>query len=222
MRVVFITGTDTNAGKTGVTGLLAAHLGSRQEYFRAFKPFCSGERSDARLLHALQEGRMLLEEINPFFFPEPLAPWTAARKAGQTISLRQTLDLFQAKSRGWLVIEGAGGLLTPLGESFSAADLITEMRAEVILAAPNRLGVLNHTLLSVEALKRRDVKMMRIALVDVNASDAACATNEADLRSLCPDVGIHRIPYFANYAPTAAFFRVAATEISAILANLLQ
>jgi dethiobiotin synthetase len=211
-RTIFITGTDTGVGKTVLTALLLAHV--RHTGFRtlAIKPFCSSERADAELLCALQDGDLTLDEINPFHFPEPLAPLVAARKCNQQISFKTALAqihsvvsrLFSGPFRvqtsklnarrrtppsrntrpARLLIEGAGGLLSPLGESnsqfkvqgsrfkvqsskyFTALDLINAIDCSVLIVAPNRLGVINHTLLAIQALHTRNIRKIRVVLID--------------------------------------------------------
>src|SRR2546429_4432134 len=88
---IFITGTDTGVGKTVLTGLLVTHLRNQGTDALAIKPFCSGSRADAKLLQAIQDRELTLEEINPFYFPEPVAPLVAARLHRRAITLRQVL-----------------------------------------------------------------------------------------------------------------------------------
>jgi dethiobiotin synthase len=167
-RLVFVTGTDTGVGKTLLTALLLAHLRRRRVPALAIKPFCSGSRADAQLLHAVQDGELTLDQINPFFFAKPLAPFAAARELGHFIPLDDVLEhvrsiarrLPQADSSNRkgkigapvLLIEGAGGLLVPLGPAHFVLDLIRELRCEVVVVSCNKLGTLNHTLLTVQAL----------------------------------------------------------------------
>jgi dethiobiotin synthetase len=91
-RVIFITGTDTGVGKTLLTALLLAHLRRSGVRAVAIKPFCSGDRDDPKLLHSLLDGQLSLDEINPFYFPEPLAPLVAARKHHRKITLQNTVS----------------------------------------------------------------------------------------------------------------------------------
>src|SRR5260221_14172519 len=90
-RTIFITGTDTGVGKTLLTALLLAHLRQNGVPALALKPFCSGGRADAELFHALQDGDLTLDEINPFYFREPIAPLVAARKHRRRIQLDDVL-----------------------------------------------------------------------------------------------------------------------------------
>jgi dethiobiotin synthetase len=132
-RTIFITGTDTGVGKTVLTGLLLAHLRDNGVSCLATKPFCSGGREDAELLYALQQGELTLDQINPFYFDEPLAPFVAARAHRRSVRLDAVLNHIRSITfpqlpaqgiRGKnskvedspiLLIEGVGGLLVPLG-----------------------------------------------------------------------------------------------------------
>src|SRR6266700_3692182 len=91
-RIIFITGTDTGVGKTVLTGLLLCHLRQNGCHALAMKPFCCGSRADVGLLHRLQDGELAPDEINPFYFPEPLAPFVAGRKQRRSIRLQTVLD----------------------------------------------------------------------------------------------------------------------------------
>lgn len=230
-RTIFITGTDTGVGKTVLTALLLAHLRQTGSRALAIKPFCSGGRADAELLHALQDGDLTLDEINPFHFPEPLAPLVAARTHRRQIRMNQVLGRIDSlvslsskfenrKSKidnPALLIEGAGGLLAPLGESkshsqfkvqswkcFTALDLINVINCPVIIVAPNRLGTINHTLLTVRALKSLKPREIKVVLMDINdlsssrntqyATRAATRSNPSILTELLAPIPLFRIP----------------------------
>jgi dethiobiotin synthetase len=248
-RTIFITGTDTGVGKTVLTALLLSHLRQTGSRALAIKPFCSGGRADAELLRALQDRDLALDEINPFHFPEPLAPLVAARKCNQQISFKASLSqihsifsrLFSGsfrvqtsmfKVRRWtppplntrparLLIEGAGGLLSPLGESnsqfkvqgskfkvqrskcFTALDLINAIDCSVLIVAPNRLGVINHTLLTIQALHTRNIRKIRVVLMDLYPSLSritrhASRSNPSILAELLSPIPLFRIPNLAK------------------------
>jgi dethiobiotin synthetase len=219
-RVVFITGTDTAVGKTAITALLLAHAQSEKINVRALKPFSSGDRGDAALLEALQSSAFA---VNFFHYPEPLSPWSAARLAKQCVSLSEVLSRIAAHQEqcDLLLIEGAGGLLTPIGEGFTAADIIVECSAETVVVAADRLGVLNHTRLTAEALRARSVRNLKIALVEQAAADVSRKTNLTDLRELLEGIPITAIPFLESYRADAEFIRRAAVELRRELAELL-
>lgn len=220
-RVVFVTGTDTGVGKTILTGLLLIHARSLGLETAALKPFCSGGRGDAELLWELQDRRMPLDQVNPFHFPEPLSPWTAARLDGRAVRLDDTLGAIRAVPAPLLLIEGAGGLLAPLGELFSALDLIDALRAEVIIVAPNRLGVLNHTLLTLAALQSRSVQRVRVVLVEPEAPDESSAHNLEDLRSLAAPVPVLPFPRLPHCRTEPGRLRTLAPSVAGSLGPIL-
>src|SRR5437879_626160 len=122
IRTVFITGTDTGVGKTLVTSLLLHHLKQSGCHALALKPFCTGSRTDAETLHGLQDGKLSIEQINPFYFPEAVTPLVAAREHRRRITLGKALDhiwqmqkllrlSLSAARNPTILIEGAGGLL---------------------------------------------------------------------------------------------------------------
>ncbi|MDX1952218.1 MAG: dethiobiotin synthase [Verrucomicrobiota bacterium] len=178
-RVIFVTGTDTNIGKTVYTGLLLARKLAAGMDVRAIKPFASGGRGDALLLQRLQGKRVPLEKINPWYFDEPLTPAIAAERAGVKISMREVLRyLVQAAGEvEELIIEGAGGLLSPLGKNFNAMDLIRAMKAEVHLVSMNRLGVLNQVLMAEGICRLSGVTADRVLLMEGKRADHSSESN---------------------------------------------
>lgn len=221
-RVVFITGTDTGAGKTVLTALLLVHAQSRGIKVRAIKPICTGDRADAQLLSELQNHKLPLEQINPLFFKTPVAPLVAARLENAHLGMSHLMAVVLSHDTecDLLLVEGAGGLLSPLGEGFSLADLVQALGPEVIVAAQNKLGVLNHLLLTCEALKPRSRRTPRIALIESEAKDPSQNSNASILRELLPTnpfVEIHRL---ADITP--AGIKKASTEQAEALKILLK
>ena len=217
-KTIFITGTDTGVGKTLLTALLLEHLLQNGVDALAMKPFCSGNRRDVQLLQRIQGARLPDQEINPFFFPEPLAPLINARKLGSRISMAQVLKTIRHVQNkcGCLLVEGAGGVLAPLGEQYTALELIKRLGCDVIVVGRNRLGVLNHVLLTLQALrgtngnswgiqaaKRRTGPMSReiiVALMDEARPDLAALSNPRFLaETLGPDA-IVQVPFLGTNA----------------------
>jgi dethiobiotin synthetase len=211
LQVIFITGTDTAVGKTVLTALLLSHLCQNGAHALAIKPFCSGGRADAELLHSLQSHDLTLDEINPFHFAEPLAPLVAARKHNGRISLQSVLKYFQSVSArpatqpSTLLIEGVGGVLAPLGERFNFLDLILAApniqhpapNIQVLVVAPNRLGTINHTMLTVQALQSRDLRALKVVLMDIlppQHSTPDTRSNHSILTELLSSIPLFRIP----------------------------
>lgn len=205
--VIFITGTDTGAGKTILTGLLLEWFLRRRTLAVAWKPFSSGGREDAELFSALMqrgnahETALSLDQINPFAFQEPVTPLLAARLGHHpAIKLEEvTARLTELRKLADVVlVEGAGGLLSPLGEGFSARELIREWRCPVLVAASNRLGVVNQARLTVEALQVAGVARMALALSDTAFPDASSKWNSVLIRDHLPGLPVVGIPFLGN------------------------
>jgi len=198
--IFFITGTDTGAGKTVLTALLAQFLRERGVRVAAFKPLCSGGRDDARALHAALGGALTLDEINPWHFRAPIAPALAAAREGKAVSLAQVLAHIRKAGNGFDVtlVEGAGGLLSPLGKNFDSRDLIAALRASPIIVGPDKLGVVNHILLTLEALPKNLRAKAKVVLMSPPKPDAATASNVKLLRPFFPQAQIHTLPWLGK------------------------
>jgi len=178
-NILFITGTDTGVGKTVYAGLATIYL--RQSGFRALalKPICSGAREDAELLRAAAGSELTLDEVNPWYFRAPLAPVLAARKERKRVLLQEVVSHIRryARKTEMLIVEGAGGLLSPMGEDFDSRDLIKELRATPVIVSPNKLGAVNQVRLVLTALPAAARKVARIVLVEPTEPDEASRTN---------------------------------------------
>ena len=204
-RIIVITGTDTGVGKTVLTAWLAAHLRARGASVAALKPVCSGGRGDARALHQALGGALTLDEINPWHFRAPLAPLLAARKEQRKIQLPEVLAHVRSIARRFdiVLVEGAGGLLSPLGEDFSTRDWITALRAEVIVVGRNQLGLANHLRLTLEALPPRAAAGAKIVLMSPPRATAASRTNPGLVRELFSKQPVVVLPWCATDATVA-------------------
>lgn len=171
MAGLFIAGTDTNVGKTLVTAGLAAYLRERGYDAGVMKPVESGglsgaPSSDSVFLKKVSQSSDDLDLINTYAFEPPLAPGVAAQLEGVEISFDRILESFRRLEllHKTVLVEGAGGLFVPLGPRRSVTDLIAALGLPVLLVARAGLGTVNHTLLSLEALERREIPVAGIVL----------------------------------------------------------
>ena len=150
----FITGTDTNAGKTFVTALLTRSLRKAGFDTVAMKPISCGEPEDSRALLKAADNELSIEEVTPVSYSAPLAPIEAARLEGRTFDPSEILPTFERLHRTHrsLLVEGVGGWIVPLTKDYSSADLAKAMGLPVLLVVRNKLGALNHTLLTLESI----------------------------------------------------------------------
>lgn len=156
-RTFVITGTDTNVGKTVFAAALAGAIGASY-----WKPCQSGPERDSDVV--LQLSGLPAEKILPeaYRFEAPLSPHRAAEIEGVAIDASK---INPPRVDGPLVIEGAGGLMVPLKRELLFADVFARWELPVILCARTALGTINHSLLSIEALRRRDIPVLGIAFI---------------------------------------------------------
>ncbi len=158
MHGFFVTGTDTDVGKTVVSAWLLAHLDACY-----WKPVQAGtgpetDTQTVRRLAEVPEDRILPEV---YVLKEPMAPHEAARREGISIDMAKFLA---PQDDRLLIVEGAGGLLVPLNEQDYVIDHIQDLNLPVILVARSTLGTINHTLLSLEALRRRGLVLAGVVI----------------------------------------------------------
>lgn len=155
---VFVTGTDTGVGKTVIATMLARGTGAHY-----WKPVQTGasEGTDADFARAWLGAERVLPET--YRFDPPVSPHLAAEWAGATIDLQRCMTVFRSAPRP-LVIEGAGGVLVPLGREASMIDLIVRLGVAAVVVASTRLGTINHTLLTLEALRARAVPVCGVIM----------------------------------------------------------
>ena len=221
--IIFITGTDTGVGKTLLTALLLQHLRNNGCHALAMKPFCSGGRDDARLLHAVQDGGLTLDEINPFFFDEPLAPLVAARAHRMSIRMEEVLRrISHAAIRCTrLLIEGSGGLLVPLGDGYTVADLIAKLNCEVMVVSPNRLGTLNHTILTTRALQHIGISRLKVVMMAQGQPDPSSDSNPLILAELLGRVPVLTLDFLGADACQLAALKKVQKKVEKSLAEIL-
>ena len=221
-KIIFITGTDTGAGKTVLTVLLAEFFRAQKIRAAACKPLCSGGRDDAEKIHAALGGALTLDEINPWHFRAPIAPLLAARREKKSVTLAAALAHIRAleKSFDVTLVEGAGGLLSPLGENFDSRDLIAALLATPVIVAQNKLGVVNHVLLTLAALPKNLRSRARVVLMSSPKPDAATATNAKLLAEFFPAKKIFALPWLGEkFSPAAALKKAAVRRVLQKLAE---
>jgi len=197
-RGLFITGTDTGVGKTYVTALIARRLFAMGKRVGVYKPVATGCRRDGQSLisddaHELWEaaGRPLRRiDVCPQCFAAPLSPPRAAKAENREVDsvlLRDGIRVW-TDSCDIVLVEGVGGLMSPLSDDDYVADLAYDFDYPLIVVAPNRLGVLNHTLLTIVAANtfREGLEVAGIVLNDVvskSQQDESAMTNDEDLET---------------------------------------
>jgi dethiobiotin synthetase len=202
-----ITGTDTDVGKTYLSALLLGMLRRNGLRVAAMKPVETGvriddPRSDAVRLRDAAGAGDPLELVRPILLAEPLAPWVALSRAGGVVDLRVLDEAFHTLSEGRdaIVVEGAGGLLVPLTRDLAYDGLFVGWDLDLVVVAGNRLGALNHTLLTVRAAHDAGLRVRGVILNALSPEPGGIAerTNLEALAELLEPVPVLPFPWIAR------------------------
>jgi dethiobiotin synthetase len=180
MAHYFITGTDTDAGKTYVTCLLLESLRRAGRNVAGYKPFVCGQRTDAHQLLDSSSPGLTLEEVNPLWFKSSASPFAAGLLENKPVPLEVARAGFHHLAARFedVLIEGAGGWEVPLTASETLADFAQSLALPVLLVVNNRLGALNHTILTVRNIQARGLTCAGVILNYVGEErDAASISN---------------------------------------------
>lgn len=229
----FVTGTDTEVGKTHVSAALLHLLGADGARTAGFKPVAAGLRlqdgrlvnDDVMMLRAASTLALTDAEVGPFQFTAACAPHLAAAAEGRAIDraavLRSAHDL--ARRCDWLVVEGVGGFRVPLGDGWDSADLAVDLGLPVLLVVGLRLGCLNHALLTAQAVQSRG---LRLAGWIGNSIDRDMAHRQDNIDTLrtwlqdrhgVPCLGV--VPWLADPAPAVIASCLDASTLRRTLAS---
>jgi dethiobiotin synthetase len=186
---LFVTGTDTGVGKTVLTAGIVAALRARGHDAGVAKPIQSGALADdptgdAMLLKRWTGVAESASEIAPYSFAAPLAPLVAAGLEGRTVTLAEAVEAAQAIADRYetVVVEGAGGLMVPLGPDWTVADLAVELGLPLVVVARAGLGTVNHSTLTVRVA--RSVGLDVVGVILNGAGDESSQGNAALIERL--------------------------------------
>lgn len=171
-EILFIAGTDTEVGKTFITQALINELQHCGKQVVGLKPVASGAElvegqwlnEDGLKIHQLSKNspgfeQISYSDINPLCFEPAIAPHIAAQEAGVELSIAELNRLLKFPDSEYLLVEGAGGWLTPLNDTETYADWVEQKGMNVILVIGMKLGCLNHAMLTVRDIERRGLKL---------------------------------------------------------------
>lgn len=156
IKDIFITGTDTDIGKTITSAILAYHL--NYGYWKPIQTGTNEKNNDVDIVQNLSN----VEIHNPIYeHKEPLSPHLASEREGILIDINKIIRPQTSKS---LIIEGAGGVLVPINEKFYILDIIKRLNIPTIIVSKNKLGTINHTLLTIEVLRSRNIEILGVIM----------------------------------------------------------
>lgn len=180
MKGFFITGTDTEVGKTYVTCALLRDLRRRGFAAVGYKAMACGDRGDARAMLAATDPTLPVDVVNPIYLRAATAPYVAAMLENRTLTLEELVRGYEAATAlgSPVLAEGAGGWEVPIAPGVTMADFAAALQLPVILVVGNKLGAVNHALMTVQGIRARGLECRGIVLNHMGESwDTAAVTN---------------------------------------------
>lgn len=206
----FITGTDTGVGKTVVTACLLSLFKKYRLDAGVMKPIetgvASGQRSlsDAELLLQTAGGADSITEISPIRLRTPASPYQASRMEKCAINIKTVLREYRrlAGTHDYMLVEGVGGILTPITGKYMVIDLIRELRLPLIVVSRFTLGTLNHTLLTVKTAREAKLPIRGIIFNQTEPQKTAIEKDQPTIiRELSKIPVLGEIPFIKNVSP---------------------
>ena len=210
----FITGTDTDAGKTTLAAGFLYAAKQQQLSTLAMKPVASGcemtkqglRNSDALALMAQSSIKLAYQVVNPYAFAPPIAPHLAAKEVGLELNVSDLYSAAQVilqEQADLTLIEGAGGWRVPLSNQAFLSDLAIALKLPVILVVGVKLGCINHAVLTAEAIKNDGLKLAGWVANGVDANCSCLEENLASLKQLMPAPCLGEVPYLEQASAKA-------------------
>lgn len=212
MKGIFVTGTDTGVGKTVITGLLARYLSGKGYNVitqKWIETGCSGTLSDDIKLHLKIMGRDKNDFngyagfLSPYAFKMPSSPHLASRIENRRINAGKIIKTFKFLSGrfDFIIVEGIGGALVPFNKKRLVIDIVRGLKLPVLVVAQNKLGTINHTLLTIEALKGRKIAVKGVIFNNIkNENRRIIMDNPNIIKALANQKAFGILPWIEDYA----------------------
>ena len=208
MKSYFITGTDTDVGKTFVTAGIASAMKKMGIDVGIMKPFAAGtpqkngyKSSDVQILSKAAQVNEPEELLNPYFFPIPASPFTASKNLGIKVDIKIVMNSFKQLSslHDVLLVEGIGGIMTPILEDYFVINLIKNMNLETIIVTSSRIGTINHTIMTNEICQRYGIKVRGLIINNLESNGYPINELKRDLEELTKKPVIGSIPFIKDF-----------------------
>ena len=208
MKPLFITATDTDVGKTYVCAGLAYALKKLNVDVGIMKPFACGVKQKTGFssndLTTLANAAMVDDAediINPFFFPIPASPYTAAKNLGVKIDVEHVMECFRKldKIHDIVLVEGIGGIMTPILKDYAIIDLIKDLMANTIIVTSSKIGTVNHTVLTCNMCKNMNIPIKGLIINNFDPSGYPIPELERDLSALTDLPVLCSLPHMKKF-----------------------
>ena len=208
MKPLFITATDTDIGKTYVCAGLAHSLKKLDIDVGIMKPFACGVKQKAGFssndLTILSKAAMVNdaeELLNPFFFPIPASPYTAAKNLGVKIDINYLMKCFRKldKIHDVMLVEGIGGIMTPILKDYAIIDLIKDLEANTIIVTSSKIGTINHTIMTCDMCKNMKIPVKGLIINNFDSTGYPVSDLERDLSALTDLPVLCSLPHMQKF-----------------------
>ena len=208
MKPLFVTATDTDIGKTYVCAGLAYALKKSGIDVGIMKPFACGVKQkigfSSNDLTILTNAAMVDDAediINPFFFPIPASPYTAAKNLGVKIDVEHVMECFRKLNEihDIVLIEGIGGIMTPILKDYAIIDLIKDLMANTIIVTSSKIGTVNHTVLTYNMCKNMNIPIKGLIINNFDSTGYPIPELERDLSALTDLPVLCSLPHMKKF-----------------------
>ena len=208
MKSLFVTGTDTDVGKTCVSASIVKNLRDMDIDVGVMKPFASGHKKnssslpqDVEILMKYSGSQDPIDLVNPYFFEIPTSPYDAAKILVQKINLQKVIDAYNKllSSHDLVIVEGIGGLMTPITQNYFISNLISELDIDTIIVMGSKLGTVNHTLLTYEHCKQMHLKLKGFVINQTEPNGYELTNLKQQIMELTSQIVYCAIPYHRNF-----------------------
>jgi len=208
MKPLFITATDTDIGKTYVCAGLAHSLKKLDIDVGIMKPFACGVKqktgfssNDLTILSKAAMVNDTEELLNPFFFPIPASPYTAAKNLGVKIDINYLMKCFRKldKIHDVMLVEGIGGIMTPILKDYAIIDLIKDLEANTIIVTSSKIGTINHTIMTCNMCKNMKIPVKGLIINNFDSTGYPMSDLERDLSALTDLPVLCSLPHMQKF-----------------------
>ena len=208
MKPLFVTATDTDIGKTYVCAGLAYALKKSGIDVGIMKPFACGVKQkigfSSNDLTILTNAAMVDDAediINPFFFPISASPYTAAKNLGVKINVEHVMECFRKldEIHDIMLVEGIGGIMTPILKDYAIIDLIKDLMANTIIVTSSKIGTVNHTVLTCNMCKNMNIPIKGLIINNFDSTGYPIPELERDLSALTDLPVLCSLPHMKKF-----------------------
>ena len=168
MNSLFVTGTDTDVGKTCITASIVSYLSKRNVNVGVMKPFASGYKAttdsvsnDVKILMKYAQVDDPIDLVNPYFFEIPTSPYDACKQLNLEIEISKVIDSYKQLTsiHDIVIVEGIGGIMTPISKNYFVSDLISDLQMNTIIVTGSKVGTVNHLMLTYQHVKEKNLSL---------------------------------------------------------------